>query len=249
MKILSWNVNGIRAMNKKKGLQYITCHDPDIVCLQETKCDEGMLSLLGYHEYWSCGKRKGYSGTVVYTKIKPISVLCKLKYNKLDEGRIIILEYEKFYLINTYFPNSGNKLERLKYRLRWDKHYRRLIRRLKKPIIMCGDFNISQTTQDIKYPKKHLRHPGYSIEERISFEKILDCGLIDIYRNLYPNDESYTFYSFLAQNFQRNIGYRCDLFCISESLKDDVVECGIHKDARSAKCSDHCPILLKIDNI
>jgi exodeoxyribonuclease-3 len=263
MHIISWNINGLQALINKNGDKYIKNMNADIICLQEIKCQKSCIKLEGYYSYWNYGIKKGYSGTAIFTRIKPISIIIKFPFPKLakitpilkklpkssiEEGRFICLEYEKFYLINTYFPNSGMELKRLQERLNWDIIFTKYIKTLEKPLIICGDFNVSQTILDIAEPKKHYnKHPGYTQKEIDSFKILLSNKLTDVYRYLHKDNKDYTFYTFLGKSLEKNTGYRCDLFLVSDSMKEKIKECKIDKISREKKYSDHCAIELCID--
>lgn len=243
MLILSWNINGMKSWINKGGLDTIKEINPDIICLQEIKATDVHI-IDNYHIYWNPADKKGYAGTAIYSKIEAERV----EYNSInnDEGRITTAYFDNFVVISTYFPNSGNKLERLNYRLKWDNMFLKFISKIDKPIISCGDFNISQTELDIAQPKKHLHHPGYTIEERNSFQDILDYSILtDIYRYMNKQSKIYTFWSYLADNFNRNIGYRCDLFCVSFHMIPYVTDVKIYNNVRK---SDHCPVVLILDD-
>ena len=250
MRIVSWNINGIRAFCRKNGDAFLRMLQPDIICLQEIKCSGPELSLSRYEGYWNCGEKKGYAGTAILTKMKPVKCTYTLPKSNLKEGRIITAEYKSFILITTYFPNSGNKLQNLKKRLAWDTAFCshiKLLKKLNKPMIICGDFNISQTVKDIKQPKRHYnKHPGYTQKEIDSFKKIVDCNLTDVYRTLYKDGTSFSFFSYLANNYDKNVGYRCDLFLVSKEIFSKVIDTKIYNVTRGMKLSDHCLISLEL---
>lgn len=249
MKLVSWNVNGIRACVKKGFLDYFHEVDADIFCIQESKLQEGQihLELDGYHQYWNYAERKGYSGTAVFTKKEPLAV----KYGVGDkdheeEGRIITLEYEDFYLVNVYTPNSKRDLSRLDYRQQWEDDIREYLMYLnfKKPVIFCGDLNVAHEEIDLKNPKSNLNNSGFTPEERGKMTRLLESGFIDTFRYKYPEQTgAYTWWSYMSKVRERNIGWRIDYFIVSESLKPSVLEAGIHSEIMG---SDHCPIILEI---
>ncbi|MFJ7747792.1 exodeoxyribonuclease III [Peribacillus sp. NPDC097295] len=248
MKLVSWNVNGIRACVKKGFLEYFKEVDADIFCLQETKLQEGQitLELEGYHQYWNYALKKGYSGTAIFTKEKPISV----KYGVGDreeepEGRIITLEFEKFYMVNVYTPNAKRDLTRLDYRLEWEDEILEHLKALDrvKPVIYCGDLNVAHSSLDLKNPKTNVGNSGFTIEERGKMTNLLEAGFIDTYRHFYPNQEgAYSWWSYMSKVRERNIGWRIDYFIVSERLAEDLKDASIHS---SIMGSDHCPIVLE----
>ncbi|MGE7602869.1 exodeoxyribonuclease III [Peribacillus sp. NPDC097675] len=248
MKLVSWNVNGIRACVKKGFLEYFKEVDADIFCLQETKLQEGQitLELEGYHQYWNYALKKGYSGTAIFTKEKPISV----KYGVGDqeeepEGRIITLEFEKFYMVNVYTPNAKRDLTRLDYRLEWEDE---IIEHLKaldrvKPVIYCGDLNVAHSELDLRNPKTNVGNSGFTLEERGKMTDLLEAGFIDTFRHFYPEQEgAYSWWSYMSKVRERNIGWRIDYFIVSERLAEDLKDASIHSNILG---SDHCPIILE----
>ncbi|MFC5463422.1 exodeoxyribonuclease III [Lederbergia graminis] len=249
MKIVSWNVNGIRACVKKGFLDYFNEVDADIFCIQETKCQEDQieLDLPGYHQYWNSAIKKGYSGTAIFTKNKPLTVSYGVGDNESeDEGRIITLEYEQFYLINVYTPNSQRDLARLSYRLTWEDEMLTYITKLNtmKPVILCGDLNVAFSEIDLRNPKSNLGNSGFTIEERVKFGRLLDYGFIDSFRYFYPDKEgAYTWWSYMNKVRERNIGWRIDYFFVSESLTNKLIDSQIHYNIMG---SDHCPIMLEM---
>jgi len=248
MKIISWNVNGIRACKQKGFDEYIKAEDADVVCVQETKMQEGQtdLSFEGYHLYMNSAEKKGYSGTLIYTKKQPTNVFFGIddKYN--DEGRIITLEFDEFYLVNAYVPNSQEELKRLDYRMTFEDNVREYLKNLsdKKHIIYCGDLNVAHNEIDIKNPKANERNAGFSIEERNKMTELLDAGFVDSFRFLYPEKVEYSWWSYRFQARQKNIGWRLDYFIISQSLKDKLVD---SKIKTSVLGSDHAPVVLEIN--
>lgn len=250
MKCISWNVNGIRACQKKGFEEFFAQADADIFCIQESKCQEGQakLELPGYHQYWNYAKRKGYSGTAVFTKTEPVCVTYGIGMEEHDtEGRVITCEYEKFYLVTVYTPNAQQELARLDYRMKWEADFLTYLKGLeeKKPVIFCGDLNVAHQEIDLKNPKSNRKNPGFSDEERACFTKVLESGFIDTFRYLYPDLEgAYTWWSYRFRAREKNAGWRIDYFCISPSLLPGLKEHYIHKDVMG---SDHCPIELDIE--
>ncbi|GAA0330579.1 exodeoxyribonuclease III [Bacillus carboniphilus] len=250
MKLVSWNVNGIRACVGKGFLDYFKEVDADIFCIQESKLQAGQieLELEGYYQYWNYAERKGYSGTAVFTKKQPLSVHYGVgEATDEPEGRIITLEYESFYLVNVYTPNSKRDLARLEERLVWEDTLRDYLVELdqKKPVIYCGDLNVAHEEIDLKNPKSNLKNSGFTQEERGKMTTLLQSGFVDSFRYLYPNREDvYTWWSYMNKVRERNIGWRIDYFITSNRIS------GLIKDAQ-AHCevmgSDHCPVLLDID--
>ncbi|MGE6379421.1 exodeoxyribonuclease III [Peribacillus muralis] len=248
MKLVSWNVNGIRACVKKGFLDYFKDVDADIFCLQETKLQEGQISLdlEGYHQYWNYALKKGYSGTAIFTKEKPLSV----KYGVGDlteepEGRIITLEYEKFYMVNVYTPNAKRDLTRLDYRLEWEEAMIQYLKELDmvKPVIFCGDLNVAHQEIDLKNPKPNIGNSGFTPEERGKMTELLHAGFIDTFRHFYPLQEgAYTWWSYMSKVRERNIGWRIDYFIVSKRLSDSLMDANIHCDIMG---SDHCPVILE----
>ena len=251
MKIISWNVNGIRACVNKGFLDYFKEVDADIFCLQETKLQEGQieLDLEGYHQFWCYAEKKGYSGTAIFSKQKPLNVIYGINNKEIEtpnEGRVITLEFEDFYMITVYTPNSQNELKRLDYRMKWDDAFRNYITELdnKKPVILCGDLNVAHREIDLKNPKGNRRNAGFTDEERNKFSELLEAGFIDTYRYFNPDKtEAYSWWSYRFKAREKNAGWRIDYFCASERLKDRLVSADIHKDILG---SDHCPVELVI---
>ncbi|HWQ41349.1 MAG TPA: exodeoxyribonuclease III [Desulfosporosinus sp.] len=246
MKLISWNVNGIRACITKGFLDFFNEVDADIFCLQEIKLspDQLELSLTGYEQYFNFAEKKGYSGTAVFTKIPPLSCTYGMGISEHDhEGRIITLEFEEFYLVNVYTPNSKQELERLDYRMVWENDFRNYLQSLeaKKPVILCGDLNVAHQEIDLKNPKANKRHAGFTDEERTKFSQLLSAGYIDSFRYMYPDRESYSWWSYRFNARTKNAGWRIDYFCISERLKDRLINAEIHA---SVMGSDHCPVEL-----
>lgn len=273
MKFISWNVNGIRACVKKGFLDFFNEADADIFCIQESKMQEGQLDLElpGYHQYWNYAVKKGYSGTGIFTKEEPISVFYGLGIEEHDqEGRVITLEFENYYFITVYTPNSQSGLARLSYRMKWEEDFLAYLKKLeetkpvifcgdlkesqpsltqeakpkKKPIIICGDFNVAATELDLKNPKNNVKNAGFTPEEREKFKTLLDSGFTDSYRYLHPDTEKYSWWSYRFKARERNAGWRIDYFLTSDSIKDKIKDAEILTDVMG---SDHCPIELDID--
>ncbi len=249
MKLISWNVNGLRAVLNKGFKDFFKETDADIFCIQETKMQEGQAELDfadGYFSFFNSAVKKGYSGTAVFTKIKPISVSYGIGKEEHDmEGRVITLEFEKFYLVNCYTPNSKRELERLEYRQIWEDEFRDYLLNLnkKKEIILCGDLNVAHKEIDLKNPKQNRRNAGFTDEEREKMTSLLESGFIDTFRYLYPEKEDcYTWWSYMANSRARNIGWRIDYFIVSKNLKDKIKDAIIHDDVLG---SDHCPVELE----
>lgn len=250
MKVISWNVNGIRACVKKGFLDYFHQVDADIFCIQETKLQENQISLElnGYHQYWNYAERKGYSGTAIFTKKEPLSVSYGIELEEPDtEGRVITLEFEDFYLVNVYTPNSKRDLARLSYRLLWEDAMREHLKKLRnhKPIIFCGDLNVAHQEIDLKNPKPNIGNSGFTDEERAKMTSLLGEGFIDSFRHMYPEQtDAYTWWSYMAKVRERNIGWRIDYFIVSEELADDISDTLIHANIMG---SDHCPIVIEMN--
>lgn len=247
MKFISWNVNGIRACVTKGFLDYFKEVDADIFCLQETKLQEGQidLNLEGYYEYWNYAQKKGYSGTAIFTKKKPISVAYGIDIEEHDnEGRVITLEFEDFYFITVYTPNSQSELKRLDYRMKWEDDFREYLKKLDsiKPVIVCGDLNVAHKEIDLKNPKTNRKNAGFTDEEREKLTILLDNGFIDTYRYFNPDKEGiYSWWSYRFNARKNNSGWRIDYFLASEKLKDRLVSADIHTEILG---SDHCPVEL-----
>ena len=247
MKLISWNVNGIRACINKGFLDFFKECDADFFCIQETKMQEGQADILidGYHMYMNSAIKKGYSGTLIYAKKEPISVHYGLedgKYN--DEGRIITLEYPQFYLVNAYVPNSQDGLKRLDYRMIFEDDMRTYLKNLDKPVIYCGDLNVAHEAIDIKNPKTNERNAGFTIEERNKLTELLNSGFIDTYRYLYPDKIEYSWWSYRFNARMNNAGWRIDYFVVSNSLKNQIKNAKIHTLVMG---SDHAPVELDIE--
>lgn len=251
MKLVSWNVNGLRACVTKGFLDYFKEVDADIFCIQESKLQEGQieLELEGYEQYWNYAEKKGYSGTAIFTKKSPISVKYGIGIEKHDtEGRVITLEFEDFYMITVYTPNSQNELKRLDYRMEWEEDFRNYLVKLDqdKPVIVCGDMNVAHQEIDLKNPKTNRKNAGFTDEERGEFTKLLEAGFIDTFRYFYPEEEGrYSWWSYRFKAREKNAGWRIDYFCVSERLKSRLKGADIHKDILG---SDHCPVVLELQD-
>ena len=245
MKLISWNVNGLRACVGKGFMDFFNEVDADIFCLQETKLQEGQitLELPGYHQYWNYAEKKGYSGTAVFTKEEPLSVTYGIGIEEHDhEGRVITLEFPDFYMITVYTPNSQDGLARLDYRMKWEDDFLAYIKTLeeKKPVIFCGDLNVAHKEIDLKNPKTNRKNPGFTDEERGKFTVITESGLIDTFRYFYPDlENAYSWWSYRFHAREKNTGWRIDYFVASECLKDRLSDAVIYKDIMG---SDHCPV-------
>ena len=249
MKFVSWNVNGLRAATKKGFREFFSEIDADIFAIQETKMqkEQKEFDLEGYHEYWNCADKKGYSGTLIYTKEEPIKVEYGIDgegYN--DEGRIITLEFDKYYFVTVYVPNSQRELTRLDYRMVFEDEFRDYLNRLDKikPVVLCGDLNVAHREIDLANPKTNERNAGYTIEERTKFTKLLDSGFIDTFRYLHPDNIKYSWWSYMFKARERNIGWRIDYFVVSNRIKDKLKTAEIHEDIHG---SDHCPVSIQIE--
>lgn len=249
MKFISWNVNGIRACVNKGFEEFFRQIDADIFCIQETKCQPEQIDLEfeGYTSYWNSAEKKGYSGTAIFTKQKPMQVQYGIGIEEHDkEGRVITLEYENFYIVNIYTPNSKRELERLDYRQIWEDEIRKYLLNLntKKPVIMCGDLNVAHQEIDLKNPKTNRGNAGFTDEEREKMTALLSAGFIDTYRYLYPEKEgAYSWWSYMGRAREKNVGWRIDYFIVSESIKDKIKEATIYPEVMG---SDHCPVGLEI---
>lgn len=248
MKFVSWNVNGLRACMKKGFADFFKEVDADIFAIQETKMNESQkdFSFDNYYEFWNNAEKAGYSGTLIYTKKKPLSVHLGLengKYN--DEGRAVTLEFEDFYFVTVYSPNSKRELERLDYRMVYEDDFRNYLKKLdeKKPVIVCGDLNVAHTEIDLKNPKSNERNAGYTIEERTKFSALLNSGFTDSFRYLYPDKIQYTWWSYMMSARAKNIGWRIDYFLISDRLRKDLKDSIIYDKVEG---SDHCPVSIEI---
>ena len=250
MKLISWNVNGIRACVQKGFLDFFNEVDADIFCIQESKLQEGQinLELEGYHQYWNYAEKKGYSGTAIFTKKEPISVYYGLGIEEHDrEGRVITLEFEDFYMITVYTPNSQNGLARLDYRMKWEEDFKNYLKNLEKtkPVIVCGDLNVAHKEIDLKNPTTNRKNAGFTDEEREKFTELLNAGFIDTFRYFYPDTKGiYSWWSYRFNARKNNAGWRIDYFITSESLKDRLESAKIHTEILG---SDHCPVELIIN--
>ena len=249
MKLISWNVNGIRACLKKGFLDFFKEANADIFCLQETKCQQGQveLEIEGYTSYWNSAEKKGYSGTAVFTKKKPLNVTYGIGKEEHDkEGRIITLEFENFYLVTNYTPNAKRELERLDYRMIWEDEIRKYLLNLNKtkPVIMCGDLNVAHEEIDLKNPKTNRGNAGFTDEERAKMTELLNAGFVDSFRYLYPDKEGqYSWWSYMGKAREKNVGWRIDYFIVSKDIKDKIKEATIYPEVMG---SDHCPVGLVV---
>ena len=244
MKFISWNVNGLRACVGKEFEQQFKDLDADFFCLQETKMQAGQLDLSfpGYESYWNYADKKGYSGTAIFTKHKPLSVTCGIDIDEHDhEGRVITLEMEDFYLVTVYTPNSQDGLRRLEYRMKWEDDFQAYLHKLdeKKPVIVCGDMNVAHQEIDLKNPKTNHKNAGFTDEEREKMTQLLNNGFVDTFRSLYPEQVTYSWWSYRFRAREKNTGWRIDYFLISERLKDRLEDAKIHTEIMG---SDHCPV-------
>ncbi len=250
MKFISWNVNGLRACMGKGFMDFFNEIDADIFCLQETKLSEGQIELdtPGYHQYWNYAEKKGYSGTAVFTKKEPISVTYGIGIEEHDhEGRVITAEYDDFYFVDVYVPNSQRELTRLDYRMVWEDAFLSYVKKLdeKKPVIYCGDLNVAHKEIDLKNPKSNHMNAGFTDEERACFTKVTESGFIDSFRYFYPDEkDKYSWWSYMFKAREKNAGWRIDYFVVSEKIKDRMVDAKIHADILG---SDHCPVELDIE--
>ena len=249
MKLISWNVNGLRACVGKNFMEDFKKLDADIFCLQETKLQEGQieLDLPGYHQYWNYAEKKGYSGTAIFTKEEPLSVAYGIGIEEHDhEGRVITLEFEDYYLVTVYTPNSQDGLRRLDYRLQWEDDFLAYIKSLdeKKPVIYCGDLNVAHQEIDLKNPKTNRKNAGFTDEERAKMTTVLSSGFVDTFRYFYPDAEGvYSWWSYRFRAREKNAGWRIDYFIVSERLKDRLENASIHTEIFG---SDHCPVELDL---
>ena len=250
MKLVSWNVNGLRAVWQKGFEEFFKKINADVFCIQETKMQEGQFDIKfeNYKQYFNSAEKKGYSGTAIFTKENPLKVSYGIGIEEHDkEGRIITLEFDNFFMVNVYTPNSQRELTRLEYRQVWEDDFREYLQRLDKtkPVIMCGDLNVAHKEIDLKNPKTNRKNAGFTDEERNKMTQLLEGGFVDTYRYLYPNkEEAYTWWSYMMKAREKNIGWRIDYFIVSERLKDNIKEAIIHSDVMG---SDHCPIELDIN--
>ena len=249
MKLISWNVNGIRACSNKGFSKFFKDVDADIFCLQETKCQPEQIDLEfeGYTSYWNSAERKGYSGTAIFTKKQPVNVTYGIGIEEHDkEGRIITLEFEDFYLVTNYTPNAKRELERLDYRMVWEDEIRKYLLELntKKPVIMCGDLNVAHEEIDLKNPKTNKGNAGFTNEERGNMTELLNAGFIDSYRYLYPEKIEYSWWSYMGHAREKNVGWRIDYFIVSNDFKEKIKDATIYTEILG---SDHCPVGLEIE--
>lgn len=250
LKIVSWNVNGIRACVNKGFMDYFNEVDADMFCLQETKLQHGQIELKldGYEQYWNYAEKKGYSGTAIFTKKQPLSVTYGIGEHFPDlEGRVITLEFESFYLVTMYTPNAKRDLSRLDYRLEWEDEVREYMKKLDetKPVILCGDLNVAFSDLDLKNAKTNKGNSGFTDEEREKMSRLFQAGFVDSFRHLYPDKEDcYTWWSYMSRVRERNIGWRIDYFILSERLTSKLQDSQIHADILG---SDHCPVCLEIE--
>lgn len=248
--LVSWNVNGLRANLKKGFMDYFSEIDADMFCMQETKMEKGQaqIDVPAYTEFWNSAEKKGYSGTAIFTKQQPISATNGIGIEEHDkEGRVITLEYENFYLVTCYTPNSKSELERLAYRQEWEDAFRDYLKALdeQKPVVLCGDLNVAHKEIDLKNWKTNRRSAGFTDEERAKFTQLLEAGFVDSFRYLYPDKEdAYTWWSYFGKARERNVGWRIDYFVVSERIADKIVRAEIHADTHG---SDHCPVLIELD--
>lgn len=248
MKFVSWNVNGLRACMNKGFADFFNDMNADIFAIQETKMqgEQKSFAFDGYKEIWNSAEKKGYSGTLIYSKLEPLEIVYGIDNQYyLDEGRIITLEFDDFYFVNVYVPNSQRGLTRLSYRMEFDENFRNYLKRLdeKKPVIACGDFNVAHNPIDIRNPASNERNAGYTIEERTQFQKLMESGFIDSFRYLYPDKVQYTWWSYMFNARANNVGWRIDYFILSERLASKMKNSIIRDEIYG---SDHCPVVLEI---
>ncbi|HJJ03659.1 MAG TPA: exodeoxyribonuclease III [Clostridiaceae bacterium] len=250
MKLVSWNVNGLRAIYKKGFEESFKELDADIFCIQETKMQEGQieLDLQGYYQYYNYAERKGYSGTAIFTKKEPLKVSYGMGIEEHDkEGRVITLEFDKFYMVNCYTPNSGRELARLEYRMTWEDEFKKYLIKLdkQKPVIICGDLNVAHTEIDLKNPKSNRKNAGFTDEERSKIEELLNSGFTDSFRKMYPDkEEAYTWWSYMFNARANNAGWRIDYFLVSDRISKNIKDAYIYSEIMG---SDHCPVGLEIE--
>lgn len=250
MKFVSWNVNGLRACLDKGFVEILTSFDADIFAVQETKMNPSQAEIptKGYYQYWNSAEKKGYSGTAIFTKKAPLSVFYGMNIPEHDrEGRLITLEFEKFFFVTCYTPNSQNELARLEYRMQWEDAFFNYLKKLdqSKPVILCGDLNVAHKEIDLKNPKTNRRNAGFTDEEREKMTRLLKSGFCDSFRKLYPNAEGiYSWWSYRFSARQKNAGWRIDYFLVSDRLKEMIAEASIHTDIFG---SDHCPVSLELN--
>lgn len=250
MKFISWNVNGLRACVQKGFLDFFNSIDADFFCIQESKLQAGQIDidLPGYHQYWNYAEKKGYSGTAIFAKNEPLSVSYGIGIDEHDkEGRVITLEYDNFYLVTCYTPNSQNELKRLPYRMQWEDDFREYLKTLdaKKPVILCGDLNVAHNEIDLKNPKTNRKNAGFSDEERAKMTELLSSGFTDTFRYFFPDAEGiYSWWSYRFKAREKNAGWRIDYFITSKRINDKLKKAAIHTDVLG---SDHCPVEVDIE--
>ncbi|MBQ2669013.1 MAG: exodeoxyribonuclease III [Clostridia bacterium] len=250
MKLISWNVNGLRACMTKGFAEFLAAEDPDVICLQETKMqrEQAEFDFPGYHEYWNSAEKKGYSGTAVFTKQEPLSVSYGIGVEEVDaEGRVICAEYPAFYLVTVYTPNAQRELVRIDFRMAFEDTFRAYLGKLreKKPVVVCGDMNVAHKPIDLKNAKANIGNAGFSYEERGKFSELLASGFVDTFRMLYPDKEgAYSWWSYMFKSREKNTGWRIDYFLVSEDFKDKVQDSLILSDVMG---SDHCPVELLLE--
>lgn len=249
MRFISWNVNGLRAVLKKNFYEVFEAFDADIFAIQETKCspDQVELALPGYHQFWSSAEKKGYSGTALFSKKEPLKVTYGMGVEEHDhEGRVITAEYEDFYVVTVYVPNSQRELTRLDYRMEWEEAFLKYLKKLEetKPLVYCGDLNVAHQEIDLKNPKTNRQNAGFTDQERKCFGRILENGFVDTFRHFYPDlKDAYSWWSYMGQARAKNVGWRIDYFVASEALKGRLADAGIHAQVMG---SDHCPVELDL---
>ena len=250
MKLVSWNVNGLRAVLRKNFLDYLAEEQPDILCLQETRADPNEVEQLwpvSYTTYWNCAQKKGYAGTCIFTRTRPLAITCGIGRAEHDgEGRVLTAEFAEFYVVNVYVPNSQRELTRLAYRQQWDRDFRRYLKKLdrKKPVIFCGDFNVAHTELDLTNPKSNLGEHGFTLEERAGFSALIKAGFIDTFREFEKGGGHYTWWSPMPGVRDRNVGWRIDYVLISARLRPRLKRAFIRCDVAG---SDHCPVGIEIE--
>ena len=248
MKFISWNVNGLRACANKGFYDFLKQESPDFLCVQETKMQEGQMDLYfdGYYVFFSSAEKKGYSGTLIYAKKQPINETYGIngKYN--DEGRVITLEYDNFYLVNSYVPNAQEELKRIDYRIQYENDMREYLNSLakKKAVVYCGDLNVARSELDLKNPKANVNNPGYSVQERTKMEELLSSGFVDSFRFLHPDEVKYSWWSYRFQARTKNIGWRIDYFLVNKEVAEKITKADIYTEVFG---SDHAPVLLEIN--
>lgn len=252
MKLVSWNVNGLRACVNKGFMDYFQAVDADIFCVQETKLQDGQISLEhgeAYSAYWNYAVKKGYSGTAVFTRIKPLSVRYGIETDEEPEGRVLTLEFPGFYLVNVYTPNAKRDLSRLPYRMEWEDRFLGYLQELdtKKPVIVCGDLNVAHQEIDLRHPKPNMGNAGFTTEERDKMTALLAGGFIDTFRHFYPDKtDAYSWWSYMPKVRERNVGWRIDYFLASARLAPKLIDAGIDCDILG---SDHCPVVLQMEDL